>query len=321
MQPRSPRIPFHISYSDIVFVDTCQSDHNTVTYSYLWTIENYQAYSEEQITYSPHETLTNEIEFKLELETPKHSYDLSVHFVPKCSGKERFKCKVCVWIPADKEKSKSFKILTLPESAKFDLIKYNKLSDNSEILLEGDKLTIACEIIIFKSSIPVLESKLADDLGALLEEETLSDVTIVTGDGQKIKAHRLILSARSPVFMAMFKHPSKENELGCITIPDFNYNVIREMLRFIYTDQKPNMADIIEELLAAADKYCLDRLKAMCADFLLSSLSAENAAKLLKLADLYNMEYLKSRAVEFIKKNIDVVWETPEWKQLLNIKT
>ncbi|KAL7741457.1 hypothetical protein ACLKA6_000780 [Drosophila palustris] len=142
---------------------------------------------------------------------------------------------------------------------------------------------------------------LTEDLGALLETKKFADVTIVTADDHKIPAHKNILSARSKVFAAMFTHSMKENTENCVDIGDFSADVIMELLRFIYTGESPNLKEMTADLIIAADKYELHRLKAMCASSLSDNLSIETAPIVLKMADLYNMEDLKSKAIRFYK--------------------
>lgn len=98
----------------------------------------------------------------------------------------------------------------------------------------------------------------------------------------------------------MFTHQMKESQENCIKITDFNENVVTEMLRFIYTGEAPNLNELNDELLAAADKYALDRLKALCAESLRSNLSNATAIRVYNLADLHNIEDLKIAAQEYI---------------------
>lgn len=195
--------------------------------------------------------------------------------------------------------------------------------------LPGDKLTIHCVIHIVKDkafhnlSFNVPKCDLANDLGNLFESKELSDVIIKTSDGHKLRAHKNILSgmlnnektlcsigllfndlspllARSPVFAAMFKHPMLENQENSVAIADFKHDVVAEMLRFIYTGYAPKLPEICEDLLAAADKYAIERLKKMCGGYLSNNLSVKTAHSILKLADLYNMPELKKRSKQFV---------------------
>lgn len=61
-------------------------------------------------------------------------------------------------------------------------------------------------------------------------------------------------TARSEVFNAMFEHEMEERKLNRVDIHDVDHEVLREMLRFIYTGKAPNLEKMADDLLAAADK-------------------------------------------------------------------
>ena len=63
-----------------------------------------------------------------------------------------------------------------------------------------------------------------------------------------------IISARSMVFNAMFAHEMEESKQNRVDITDVDHEVMREMLRFIYTGKAPNLDKMADDLLAAADK-------------------------------------------------------------------
>ncbi len=89
-----------------------------------------------------------------------------------------------------------------------------------------------------------------------------------------------------------------------------------DMLRFIYTGKAPNLETMAADLLAAADKYALDRLKVMCEEALCNSLTVENVSEVLILADLHSAEQLKAQAIDFINTHhVTDVMETAGWKQ------
>lgn len=48
-----------------------------------------------------------------------------------------------------------------------------------------------------------------------------------------------------------------------VQIDDVDPDVLKEMLRFMYTGLAPNMERMADDLLAAADKYQLERLKVL----------------------------------------------------------
>lgn len=46
----------------------------------------------------------------------------------------------------------------------------------------------------------------------------------------------------------------EERKLNRVDIHDVDHEVLREMLRFIYTGKAPNLEKMADDLLAAADK-------------------------------------------------------------------
>nr|XP_021505894.1 speckle-type POZ protein-like isoform X1 [Meriones unguiculatus] len=108
--------------------------------------------------------------------------------------------------------------------------------------------------------------------------------------------------ARSPVFNAMFEHEMEEYTKNRVEINDLDPEVFKEMMRFVYTGKAPNLDKMADDLLAAADKYALGRLKVMCEEALCSGLSVENVADTLILADLHGAEQLKAQAIDFINR-------------------
>lgn len=64
--------------------------------------------------------------------------------------------------------------------------------------------------------------------------------------------------ARSPVFQAMFEHEMEERKHNRVDITDVDHEVLREMLRFIYTGKASNLEKMADDLLAAADKVCVE---------------------------------------------------------------
>lgn len=65
----------------------------------------------------------------------------------------------------------------------------------------------------------------------------------------------------------------------------------------IDTDGEEENASLLVSTLL---QYALERLKVMCEDALCTSLSVENAAEILILADLHSADQLKTQAVDFI---------------------
>ncbi|MEJ1289071.1 putative gene 10696 [Cricetulus griseus] len=186
------------------------------------------------------------------------------------------------------------------------------------------KLTLLCKLSVVEDSssegtrarIQVPRCKMADELGELWENSLFTDCCVVVA-GQEFQAHKAILAARSPVFRAMFEHDMKERRTNRVEIRDLEPQVFKAMMGFIYTGKAPDLHSMADAVLAATDKYGLERLKIMCEDALCRDLSVENAAHTLSLADLHSAGQLKTHALDFITAHASKVSETSSWKAMV----
>uniref|UniRef100_A0A8C8Z317 Speckle type BTB/POZ protein like n=1 Tax=Prolemur simus TaxID=1328070 RepID=A0A8C8Z317_PROSS len=206
-------------------------------------------------------------------------------------------------------------------------IRRDFLLDEANGLLPDDKLTLFCEVSVVQDSVnisghtntntlKVPECRLAEDLGNLWENTRFTDCSFFVR-GKEFKAHKSVLAARSPVFNAMFEHEMEESKKNRVEINDLDPEVFKEMMRFVYTGKAPNLDKMADNLLAAADKYALERLKVMCEEALCSNLSVENVADTLVLADLHSAEQLKAQAIDFINSQATDIMETAGWKSMI----
>ena len=113
-----------------------------------------------------------------------------------------------------------------------------------------------------------------------------------------------------------------EKKRKVIEIKEINYDIVREMLKYIYTGKcKVNDANvdpkIVKQLFEAANMYQLDSLKAFCGDILISTLVPDNALSLLLLGDMYNAEELKKLAMAMVINNLKTIRRSDEWKDCI----
>lgn len=167
-------------------------------------------------------------------------------------------------------------------------MKKSELGEASEYL-QDNCLTLECHVTVIKRSlveeevlgVQVPPSDLMEDLGKLMEATEEADVTFNVR-GEVFHAHKFMIAVRSPVFKAKL-YGSMANS---ITIDDMEPAIFKAFLRFVYTDSLPAMEDLdgnvnckaIRELLVAADRYAVKRLKLICEDILCKGLDVENIA-------------------------------------------
>jgi speckle-type POZ protein len=100
----------------------------------------------------------------------------------------------------------------------------------------------------------------------------------------------------------MFEHQMLEGKNNRVIIEDVDEEVMSEVLRYIYTGKSNSIDRMPDALMAASDKYALERLKALCEEALCNNLDIENVADTLILADLHSAVQLKQQAIDFINK-------------------
>jgi hypothetical protein len=100
-------------------------------------------------------------------------------------------------------------------------------------------VTVSTEIRTEGASqfVMVPPSDMNQHIGHLLSSGVEADVTFQVDD-ETFAAHRLVLGARSSVFMAELFGPMKEKGTGHIRIDDLEPRVFKAMLHFIYTDAR-----------------------------------------------------------------------------------
>ncbi|CAL4942742.1 unnamed protein product [Urochloa decumbens] len=188
-------------------------------------------------------------------------------------------------------------------------------SDLEQYYLKGGHITLICAIMVVRDSsspvmgsIPVPDSDIGKHLGTLLDSTDGADVSF-TIDGETFHAHRAVLAARSPVFKVELLGSMAEATMSSITLHDITPATFRVMLRFMYTDALPELGDsptvTIQDLLAAADRYALDRLKLLCAQKLWDNVSVDTVATILACAEMYSCLELKNKCIGFfaVEKN------------------
>jgi len=108
----------------------------------------------------------------------------------------------------------------------------------------------------------MLDSTWSEQLWAAAADKNMTDVEFLVGE-ESFGAHRSLLSARSPVFAAMFSSGMKEVETGRVRIEDVDSDIFQHFLKFLYTGIFDS-SSMDEELFAVADKYQVETLMELC---------------------------------------------------------
>ena len=197
----------------------------------------------------------------------------------------------------------------------YKILSHIELKDKSNNLLAKHSLKIFCELTVIagitsslnttaKSSYSVAYNKNSNSLEKMFLNEQFSDVTLETTEGKSLKAHKCILGAGSPVFLKMFEHDMLESKLNVVRITDIEYDVLKEMLRYMYCMGQMEIPNsLASQLLMAADKYDMSGLKDKCTEVLYDNMTVANVIGIFHLAKKHNVDQLKERAIIFLKEN------------------
>ncbi|KAG6462488.1 hypothetical protein O3G_MSEX013296 [Manduca sexta] len=150
----------------------------------------------------------------------------------------------------------------------------------------------------------VNEIKLSHDYGELFKDPVGSDFTIESSDGEKFEVHKIILSAHSTVFKAMFKEETAESQNSYVKLVDVKGEDLKYMLEYIYTGTIKDLDNVdFANVLILADMYNLKGLFTLSQIALEKQLTPSNVMYTLIIADMYDAEYLKNSTMKYLKKN------------------
>ncbi|XP_040379138.1 BTB/POZ and MATH domain-containing protein 2-like [Oryza brachyantha] len=212
---------------------------------------------------------------------------------------------------------------------------FNKgVLERSGNLLRDDCFTIRCDLTVVKPPeakdidvaarpaasppVSVPPSDLTRHLGGLLATGEGADVTFEV-DGRTFAAHRSVLAARSPVFhTSLFGGEPEEKEDGdaapaaggaaaVVRVDDMEAPDFEALLHFIYTDSLPEMggrggdeAAMLPDMVAAANRYRMERLRMVCEDKLCKYVNVRTVAAMLAFAGEHHCHGLRKRCLEIL---------------------
>ncbi|CAL4906027.1 unnamed protein product [Urochloa decumbens] len=212
--------------------------------------------------------------------------------------------------------------------------------------LKDDRFSVRCDITGIKSSlhdddgdtddtaggatanlaqvaVAVPPSNLHEHLGNLLLLKQGTDAIINAG-GESWDVHRWLLKVRCPVLDAELQAASERVLSGdtyrCrLKIQGMGSKVFEAMLHFLYTDALPKIGEkeavpIAQGLIAAADRYKIDRLKLMCEEMLCKRVDMDTVVGSLAVAEKHGCHALKAACVELLERpgNLKAVMGTTE---------
>ena len=159
--------------------------------------------------------------------------------------------------------------------------------------------------------------ELVERLDILRNNDSFCDVTIAVKD-KEFKAHRAVLAAASPFFLALLTSDMKERneQLIKVDLEEATESVMEDALKYLYTGNVTIIEERAHNLLASANYLLLLGLKTMVSDFLEERVTTQNCVFNYYFADKYECVELKAKCCEVINSDFSVVMETGDFLNL-----
>ncbi|XP_035691507.1 kelch-like protein 24 [Branchiostoma floridae] len=152
-------------------------------------------------------------------------------------------------------------------------------------------------------------------LQQLRSEGHLTDVTLCA-EGKEIPCHRLVLSACSDYFRAMFGGAHSESKKEKIEIGGVTADALQLLVDFAYTPKFNVTLDNVYHQFEAANMLQVKPIEEACEKFLTNNLSPDMCLGTWTLADKLSCMKLSALARRFALKNFEDVCATGEFLQL-----
>ncbi|RWS00717.1 Kelch-like protein 17, partial [Dinothrombium tinctorium] len=143
----------------------------------------------------------------------------------------------------------------------------------------------------------------------------LCDVSLEV-NSNKVKAHRLVLSATSAYFNAMFNSEMAEKSKSVIVLHDIDFNALNLLVEYSYTGEISICEDNVQSLLPAASLLQISSVREACCKFLLRQLHPSNCLGIRHFADAHSCEELHQTSHKYALENFPEVVLTEEFLDL-----
>lgn len=177
------------------------------------------------------------------------------------------------------------------------------LMPNDEITVTHRKLSLSNEL-----KMPEISSDtFINNFKEYLFSEKLSDITFfIQSDKEYISCHKVILSARSQYFNAMFREGGVSNtSRSIVDVSNYSSDCFKCMLEFIYSNSIQNIENFDAkkyiDLLVIANEYILEDMTILCSSAATKVFHVDNIAKFILISVAHEIEDLKEACIRFVR--------------------
>ncbi|XP_066268550.1 kelch-like protein 40a isoform X2 [Branchiostoma lanceolatum] len=143
----------------------------------------------------------------------------------------------------------------------------------------------------------------------LKKAEVLQDVVLEV-EGRRFPCHRLVLSAASPYFRAMFTSGMMESRQKTVVLQDLDAGMFGEILNYIYSGTLDVSLDKVQPLYQAADLLQLDYVRDTCSSYMAMNVHHSTCVDLYKFADVFSIDSVRNQCLQCICRHFSKVVST-----------
>lgn len=133
---------------------------------------------------------------------------------------------------------------------------------------------------------------------------------------EPVFGHKVVLN-RIPHFADLFAKHEADKYVGGIKMENISKQTFVLLLNYLYTENDAVVKSTnVVELFECADRFGVERLKAVCQNTMIECLDSSNAGSLFSSADKHNAAHLRALAFNYIVANFDEVSTTPDFEEM-----
>nr|XP_015927548.2 kelch-like protein 23 [Parasteatoda tepidariorum] len=143
-----------------------------------------------------------------------------------------------------------------------------------------------------------------------LKFRNLSDITLITEDGCKFRAHKILLAQTSRYFETLFCGNFKHSIQTLV--PIVKGEILQEILCYIYEKKDILTTDNVSDILLASDYLIIDELFKNCNTFILNGgITVDNCIQVFNCAWKIELDDIKTKCKRFIEIHCEEAFMNP----------
>ncbi|XP_066284305.1 kelch repeat and BTB domain-containing protein 12-like [Branchiostoma lanceolatum] len=154
-----------------------------------------------------------------------------------------------------------------------------------------------------------------DRIDDLQKAGVLQDV-IIEVEGRQFPCHRLVLSAASPYFRAMFTSGMAESRQKTVVLQGLDADMFGEIMSYFYSGNLHVSLDKVQLLYQTADFLQVGYVKDTCSSYMVMNTERSTCMDLYQFADVFSVDLVRKRSLQCICRHFAEVAFTEEFYSL-----